>query len=184
MRGTCWIKRAVLGAGILIGLATAAPASAGPIVVRFEAVDLADVVPGEDLWQYQYVVSDYVFEVDQGFSIYFDPALYANLQDSLEVNADWDVIAVQPDPALPADGFFDALCPRPRPSAPGNWWCGSGASPSATALAAGGCSAGEEVTNGWDTGRAVCGRRSPGSARGLLAASGTGARDRRLSAHE
>ena len=52
-------------------------ASARPDVVRFEAVDLADVVPGEDLSQWaDYIVSDYVFEVDQGFSIYFDPALY------------------------------------------------------------------------------------------------------------
>jgi hypothetical protein len=116
MRGTGWIKRVVFVTGILIGLATAAPAGAGPIVIRFEAVDLADVVPGEDRWQYEYVVSDYMFEVDQGFSIYFDPALYANLQDPLEVNADWDVIAVQPDPALPADGFFDALALSPGAS--------------------------------------------------------------------
>ena len=32
------------------------------------------------------------------------------------MNADWDVIAVQPDPALPADGFFDALALSPGAS--------------------------------------------------------------------
>ena len=109
MRGIWRTRRAVLVVGTLIALGIAPAVLAGPIVIRFEALNLPDVVPGQDHWQYRYAVSGYTFDVDHGFSVYFDPALYANLDDPPAVNADWDSIAVQPDPALPSEGFFDAL---------------------------------------------------------------------------
>jgi hypothetical protein len=66
-------------------------------------------VVGQDLWRYEYFVSGFVFGIDQGFSVYFDPALTANLQDPPPaVDPDWSIIAVQPDTALPSDGFYDA----------------------------------------------------------------------------
>jgi hypothetical protein len=100
---------AALIIGTLVVFGFAPPALAGSIIARFDAVDLPDLTPAEDLWQYTYAISGRTFEVDQGFSIYFDPARYGLILDPPGVNADWDVIAVQPDPALPADGFYDAL---------------------------------------------------------------------------
>jgi len=45
-----------------------------------------------------------------GFSVFFDPALYANLQDLGSASTtSWSVLMLQPDTALPADGLFDAL---------------------------------------------------------------------------
>ena len=92
------------------GLGLAQPCRADPIRIAYLATDLADVVPGQDLWQYAYFVSDVDFAADQGFSIHFDPELFADLQDPAPtVNADWDPVTFQPDPALNSPGLFDAL---------------------------------------------------------------------------
>lgn len=60
-------------------------------------------------WTYQYTVfaaaSDAAIEE---FTIFFDPALYANLL-LMSAPPGWDALVVQPDLGLPADGFFDAL---------------------------------------------------------------------------
>jgi hypothetical protein len=88
--------------------AAAAP-RAEATIIEFRAVNLDDLVAGEDLWTYDYFVSDFTFAVDQGFSTYFDPLLYANLQAAPRSGSDWDPIAIQPDTALPSFGFFDAL---------------------------------------------------------------------------
>ena len=56
------------------------------------------------------LVSDFVFGVDQGFSVYFDVALYANLQNPPPaISADWDAITLAPDLVLPSDGLYDVL---------------------------------------------------------------------------
>jgi hypothetical protein len=96
------MKRMLVAIGFLAALA-GRRAEAAPITIEFEAAAL-----GGNLWQYEYVVSDFTFEPNQGFSVYFDPALFATLQ-APAVNGDWDVIAVQADPDIPSDGFFDAL---------------------------------------------------------------------------
>jgi hypothetical protein len=78
--------------------------------ITFQATDLPNVVPGEDLWKYEYVVSGVTFEADQGFSIYFDSSLYANLESPPPaVSSDWDIITLQPDPGLPSAGIYDSL---------------------------------------------------------------------------
>ena len=86
------------------------PQPAQAVTILFEATDLGDTTPGDDLWQYTYLVSDFSFPADFGFSVFFDPILYTGLEDPPPfVNADWDIIALQPDPFLPDDGLYDAL---------------------------------------------------------------------------
>ena len=80
------------------------------IQISYETVNLADTTPGENLWQYSYTVEDYSFDMDYGFTIYFDYLLYSDLEDPAPyVNDDWDPIVWQPDTAIPDDGAYDAL---------------------------------------------------------------------------
>lgn len=88
--------------------ALAGPAAATTIF--FEATDLPDRLPGEDLYRYAYSLSDFPFPARYGFSIAFDHMLYASLESPPpSVGSDWDLLSIQPDPALPDDGLFDAL---------------------------------------------------------------------------
>ena len=88
------------------------------ISIHFQAVDLADSTVGEDLWQYRYTVSDYVFESDTGFSLFFDPSFYRTLQSPAAlINADWDILVTQPNTLLFSDnGIYDALALIDSPS--------------------------------------------------------------------
>jgi hypothetical protein len=66
---------------------------------------------------YEYSLTGFSFAVNQGFSIYFDPTSYASLESPPPaVSPDWDIISVQPDAALPSDGFYDALALTANPS--------------------------------------------------------------------
>ena len=83
--------------------------NANATTISYQATDLADTTPGEDLWQYSYSVSGYTFNQNYGFTVLFDYSLYSNLEDPPPfVNSDWDPIVLQPDPSLPADGTYDA----------------------------------------------------------------------------
>ncbi len=78
--------------------------------ILFQATDVADSIPGEDLWTYDYFVSGFGFDTDIGFSIEFDVGLYSQLEDPPPgVGSDWDIIAFQPDSLLPDAGLYDAL---------------------------------------------------------------------------
>jgi len=91
--------------------------SANSATISYDATDLTDTVMGEDLWRYSYTVSDHVFDIDNGFSIFFDYTNYSNLQDPAPlVNADWDILVLQPDSSLPDDGIYDALALLNAPS--------------------------------------------------------------------
>ena len=96
----------ILMAGLLI-LGTAGLAIA--TAISYTTTNLADINPGEDLWQYSYSVSDNTFAADTGFTVYFDLGLYDFL-DPLPTtpNADWDVLTWDPDSSLPDDGAYDA----------------------------------------------------------------------------
>jgi hypothetical protein len=84
--------------------------SSHAILLQYVATDLTDATLGEDLWRYDYNVSGATFPEDYGFQITFDYTLYSGLQDPpMAVNADWDVVSVQPDAFFGADGFYDAL---------------------------------------------------------------------------
>lgn len=81
-----------------------------------EATDVADTTPGEDLWQFSFTPGDFTFATGQGFTVFFDRALFSQLQSPPpSVNADWDLLSVQPDLLLGSDGFYDALALRNSP---------------------------------------------------------------------
>jgi len=98
--------------GLLIALVLVAllgePRSAPAITILFEATDLADS-GGGDLWQYTYQVSGFTPQENTAFEIFFDPDLYRDLQDPPPAVPDWDIITIQPDPAIPDDGIYSAL---------------------------------------------------------------------------
>ena len=84
--------------------------SAHATAISFVATDLADTTVGEDLWEYTYTVSENTFDMDYGFTIFFDYNLYGAIDPSpISPNTDWDVLTWDPDTSLPDDGAFDAL---------------------------------------------------------------------------
>ena len=83
--------------------------SAQAIVINYQATDLTNINPGEDLWQYTYTVSDHTFAADTDFTIYFDLGLYDFLDPAPAApNSDWAVLTWDPDPNIPDDGAYDA----------------------------------------------------------------------------
>jgi hypothetical protein len=94
------------------------PRLADAATITFESVDLADVTVGEDLWRYIYTVGDATFDSNDGFTIFFDSqqygALVASTPDTdrdafVTTDLEWDILLLDPDLGLQADGVFDAL---------------------------------------------------------------------------
>lgn len=85
------------------------PAITTAVEIQTFATDLPDPSTGDDLWRYDFSLSSGVFDANDGFSIYFDNTLYGDLTNPGVANADWDLLALSPDVALPADGLFDGL---------------------------------------------------------------------------
>ena len=86
------------------------PGSTQATTIQFTATDLNDALgPGGDLWQYSYVVSGLTFPMNYDFSILFSPNLYRDLENPPPPVTDWDILTLQPDTALPADGLYDAF---------------------------------------------------------------------------
>ncbi len=108
-----WSLRRAPAIALLICLA--APVHA--FQIEFRATDLPDIVAGEDLWRYDYRVSDGTFLTGQGFFVQFDYNLYAALGDPPPaVNGDWDPAVAQPSQILPDDGLYDAMALVDNPS--------------------------------------------------------------------
>ena len=78
--------------------------------ISFIAENLADTTAGEDLWQYQYKVSDHNFNEYEGFTIWFDYGLYQKL-NAVSNSSEWDVLTTEPEVILgsPDDGNYDAM---------------------------------------------------------------------------
>jgi hypothetical protein len=110
----------------------ASPKVYGQGTLYYDLADLPDNNPGEDLWAYTYFVNGFSFQTNEGFSIFFDHQLYANLSNPQpSVSPIWSVIAVQPDVLLQAPGFLDALALVNSPSYQGPFevtfqWLGTG----------------------------------------------------------
>jgi hypothetical protein len=85
------------------------PEAAQAIVVTYEAIDLTDTTPGEDLWRYVYAVSDFSPAADIAVETLFDPTLYGSLQDPAPGVTGWDILTLQPDANLPDVGRYSAL---------------------------------------------------------------------------
>ncbi len=96
-----------------IGILAAAILVASPVAaisIRYAVMDLADALPGEDLWRYEYTLDAFPYDAGYGFGIGFDPGATVHLEESPTApDPAWDVITLQPDPLLPAEGLFDAL---------------------------------------------------------------------------
>ena len=100
------VARGLLTLVALWAMAVPAPAA----TISFQATDLPDRLPGEDLYRYVYLLSDFPHPAGHGFSVVFDYLLYASLEaPPPTVGSDWDVLSIQPDLAVPDDGLFDAL---------------------------------------------------------------------------
>lgn len=108
--------RALCRSALLTTFLLACPAAARATVISFQAVDLEDAAAGLDLWQYRYVVSDRVFAPFEGFSIFFDPLLAADVNPLVAAPDDaWDVLVLLP--GSPGDGHvYDALALQPGAS--------------------------------------------------------------------
>jgi hypothetical protein len=119
---------AVAAAILLLG----SPQLWGQGTLRYTATDLTDVTPGEDLWEYSYVLSGFNLQTNQGFSIYFDATLFKDLQNPRPTaNPQWSVITVQRDVLLQAPGYLDGLALVNSPSFQGPFqvafvWLGVG----------------------------------------------------------
>jgi hypothetical protein len=126
-----WLKSRSAAVALLFLLLVSASATQAATVL-YTATDLADTTLGEDLWLYEYRVSDFAFGSGEGFNITFDRALYTKLQNPPPlVNADWDVLTLQPDLALSSNGIYDALALRAAPSLANDFrvtavWLGTG----------------------------------------------------------
>jgi hypothetical protein len=69
--------------------------------------DLANL--GGNQWEYTYsVANDSLGSAIEEFTIYFGVGFYDNLAVTSSL-ASWDQLAINPDPSIPADGFYDAL---------------------------------------------------------------------------
>lgn len=103
--------------------------------IRYVATNLTDVNPGQDLWEYSYFIGGYNFQTNQGFTVYFDPQLYSQLQNPRpSLSPIWNTIVVQADTVLHQPGFFDGLALVNSPSTTSPFqvafvWLGQGAPP-------------------------------------------------------
>lgn len=89
-----------LGAALLLFFSTAINATS----ITYDLVNI-----GGNTWEYTYNISnDTLLGGIEEFTVFFDYTLYVNLSITT-IPADWDPIAIQPDPGLPDDGFYDAL---------------------------------------------------------------------------
>jgi len=96
------------GLAVVFGLLSFGATPGEAATIEFTATDLADAVPGDDLWRLEYQISDIVFNQFEAFSIYFDPARYGALDNPSTTNADWSLLVLQPDVVFgtPVDGLF------------------------------------------------------------------------------
>jgi hypothetical protein len=87
---------------VVVFPATSAHAS----TIDFSTADL-----GDGRWEYEYFLKGDPFPEGQGFTIFFDEALYSalDLRAPSPTNGHWDPLIVQPDLALNSDGYYDVL---------------------------------------------------------------------------
>ncbi len=88
------------------------------VELSYAARNLADTEQGHDRWRYEYRLDEFPFDMGYGFTVYFDPELYAALETApLAPGPDWDAIVGPPDINLGSDGFYDAEALVGDPSA-------------------------------------------------------------------
>lgn len=75
--------------------------TAQAIVIEYDAANISG-----NTWEYTYTVSDHTFSANEGFTIYFDYALFENI-NPVSSSADWDIWVDQPDSVFSVDGLYD-----------------------------------------------------------------------------
>ena len=96
------LHSSIRAAIVLLALAGAGQAQA--VQVYYTVQNL-----GGNRWLYAYRLDAFPYSGGYGFSVFFDPALHAAISTAAPApGSDWDALVVQPDPALGADGFYDA----------------------------------------------------------------------------
>ncbi len=109
-------KSIIISLGLL-GLVSLAQAQ---LIIHRTTTDLVDLDPGADRWSASYSLQGIFPSLNQGFSIFFDAAVYRDLSGPVgPIGFEWDSLLVQPDTGLPSPGFFDLLALTPRPTFPG-----------------------------------------------------------------
>jgi hypothetical protein len=85
-------------------LVSALSGQANATIIEFEVTQVAT-----NQWRYDYFVTNdsLAGSIDE-LTIWFDLGQYSNLTSASSPSG-WDPLAVQPDPLLPDDGFFDVL---------------------------------------------------------------------------
>jgi hypothetical protein len=91
----------------LIGLVYFAFAAAFFSTANAQVTYTATDVSGTT-WQYDYSITNPLAVAIQEFTVFFDVSQFSNLTVQASPNT-WNSIVAQPDPGLPADGFFDSL---------------------------------------------------------------------------
>ena len=87
------------------------------VIITADLADVADIVPGQDLWNASFALSNGTFQMNQGFTVFFDPALYRDLSAPLApLPPGWDVLTIQPNVLLSAPGFVDGLALENNPT--------------------------------------------------------------------
>lgn len=72
-------------------------------------IDFTTIQIGTNHWRYDYTIHNDTLGIPiEEFTIFFDESTYANL-GNIPSLAQWDLIALQPDSGIPADGLFDGL---------------------------------------------------------------------------
>lgn len=94
--------------GALLGALLATAGSASALTIQYQATDIADALPGQDRWTYDYQINGALLAFE-GFNLLFPASNFADLQLTQAANPSmfFDYI-VSPDPLLPADGFYSA----------------------------------------------------------------------------
>jgi hypothetical protein len=92
---------------VLLLLCSAGPARAAQVFHL--ATDLPDEPEAGDRWLYEYALDEFPYDAGWGFSVFFDPALYAALEVATPgPGPAWDPITLEPDAGLGAFGVYDA----------------------------------------------------------------------------
>jgi len=101
-----FLRRILTITAFLIFLAGTAQAA----IISYKVTNLPDTTVGEDLWQVSFTVSDYSFNPNFGFQIFFDYGNFKNITP-VSTSGGWDAIAFDPDLilGLSADGVYDAM---------------------------------------------------------------------------
>lgn len=87
---------------LLVSLYFSGIRSANATTIFFDVTNIAG-----NTWEYSYTVENDTLTVDiEEFTVFFDVGLNLDLASA---PTGWAPIAIQPDPSLPDDGFYDAL---------------------------------------------------------------------------